>query len=38
VGDIAHIHSPAGGRGMNLGIEDAITLAQVVAGAGDLSA
>lgn len=24
-GDAAHIHSPAGGRGMNLGIEDAIS-------------
>ena len=26
-GDAAHIHSPAGGRGMNLGIEDACWLA-----------
>jgi len=26
-GDAAHIHSPAGGRGMNLGIEDATILA-----------
>ena len=26
-GDAAHIHSPAGGRGMNLGIEDAADLA-----------
>lgn len=26
-GDSAHVHSPAGGRGMNLGIEDAATLA-----------
>ncbi len=33
VGDAAHIHSPAGGRGMNLGIEDAATLAaRIVAG------
>lgn len=31
-GDAAHIHSPAGGRGMNLGIEDATILAQLVAG------
>lgn len=28
VGDAAHIHSPAGGRGMNLGIEDAISFAR----------
>jgi len=28
VGDAAHIHSPAGGRGMNLGMEDATTLAE----------
>lgn len=27
-GDAAHIHSPAGGRGMNLGIEDATMLAR----------
>lgn len=33
-GDAAHIHSPAGGRGMNLGIEDATTLAQRIAGGG----
>jgi 2-polyprenyl-6-methoxyphenol hydroxylase-like FAD-dependent oxidoreductase len=26
-GDAAHIHTPAGGRGMNLGIEDAVSLA-----------
>lgn len=30
-GDAAHIHSPAGGRGMNLGIEDAATLAWLIA-------
>ncbi len=30
-GDAAHIHSPAGGRGMNLGIEDAATLAYLLA-------
>ncbi|MET0052653.1 MAG: FAD-dependent monooxygenase [Candidatus Thiodiazotropha sp.] len=27
-GDAAHIHSPLGGRGMNMGIEDACTLAK----------
>lgn len=26
VGDAAHIYSPAGGQGMNLGIRDSITL------------
>lgn len=35
IGDAAHIHSPAGGRGMNLGIEDAVTLAPRIV-AGDL--
>ncbi|MEM7425090.1 MAG: FAD-dependent monooxygenase [Pseudomonadota bacterium] len=29
-GDAAHIHSPAGGRGMNLGIEDAASLAWLI--------
>jgi len=39
LGDAAHIHSPAGGQGMNTGIGDAInlawTLAAVVAGRAD---
>ena len=30
-GDAAHIHSPVGGRGMNLGIEDAAWLAWLIA-------
>jgi 2-polyprenyl-6-methoxyphenol hydroxylase-like FAD-dependent oxidoreductase len=30
-GDAAHIHSPAGGQGMNLGIQDACALAQALA-------
>lgn len=38
-GDAAHVHSPAGGQGMNLGISDAITLAgalsEVLEGAPD---
>ncbi len=29
-GDAAHVHSPLGGRGMNLGIEDAATLAWLI--------
>jgi len=29
-GDAAHIHSPAGARGMNLGIEDACWLAWLI--------
>ncbi|MCF6467032.1 FAD-dependent oxidoreductase [Nonomuraea sp. MG754425] len=36
-GDAAHVHSPAGGQGMNLGIDDAVhlgeTLARVLGGA-----
>ncbi|MBL6654126.1 MAG: FAD-dependent oxidoreductase [Reyranella sp.] len=38
-GDAAHIHSPAGGQGMNTGIQDAVNLgwklAYVLKGAGD---
>jgi len=38
-GDAAHVHSPAGGQGMNTGIQDAVALAdaleQVLAGAPD---
>jgi 2-polyprenyl-6-methoxyphenol hydroxylase-like FAD-dependent oxidoreductase len=30
-GDAAHVHSPAGGQGMNLGIQDAVALAEAVA-------
>ncbi|MBI3510580.1 MAG: FAD-dependent monooxygenase [Bacteroidetes bacterium] len=30
IGDAAHVHSPLGGRGMNLGIEDAFTYAQLM--------
>ena len=30
-GDAAHVHSPAGGQGMNLGIQDGVALADVVA-------
>lgn len=38
-GDAAHVHSPAGGQGMNLGIEDAVVLSehlsQVLSGAAE---
>lgn len=30
-GDAAHVHSPAGGQGMNTGIQDSIALAEVLA-------
>ena len=33
VGDAAHVHSPAGGQGMNTGIQDAIDLADTLAAA-----
>ncbi len=29
-GDAAHVHSPAGGQGMNIGIQDAISLAEAL--------
>ena len=29
-GDAAHVHSPAGGQGMNLGIEDGVKLGEVL--------
>jgi 2-polyprenyl-6-methoxyphenol hydroxylase-like FAD-dependent oxidoreductase len=39
VGDAAHVHSPAGGQGMNIGIQDAVdlgeTLQAALAGADD---
>lgn len=31
-GDAAHVHSPAGGQGMNLGVEDAVKLGEALAG------
>ena len=32
-GDSAHVHSPAGGQGMNTGIQDSISLAEALTGA-----
>jgi 2-polyprenyl-6-methoxyphenol hydroxylase-like FAD-dependent oxidoreductase len=29
-GDAAHVHSPAGGQGMNTGIQDSVSLAEVL--------
>ncbi|MGE4220162.1 MAG: FAD-dependent monooxygenase [Alphaproteobacteria bacterium] len=40
-GDAAHVHSPAGGQGMNIGIQDALALAPALAaayGGGDADA
>lgn len=33
LGDAAHVHSPAGGQGMNLGLRDAVALADALAAA-----
>ena len=33
VGDAAHVHSPAGGQGMNTGIQDAVSLADALVAA-----
>jgi 2-polyprenyl-6-methoxyphenol hydroxylase-like FAD-dependent oxidoreductase len=33
VGDAAHVHSPAGGQGMNIGIQDAVDLGTAMLGA-----
>jgi 2-polyprenyl-6-methoxyphenol hydroxylase-like FAD-dependent oxidoreductase len=41
VGDAAHVHSPAGGQGMNTGIQDAVdlatTMAAVLAGEAEIA-
>jgi 2-polyprenyl-6-methoxyphenol hydroxylase-like FAD-dependent oxidoreductase len=36
-GDAAHVHSPAGGQGMNTGIQDAIALVEHIAHGRDLA-
>lgn len=36
VGDAAHVHSPAGGQGMNTGIQDAVSLGEALAEAAGL--
>jgi 2-polyprenyl-6-methoxyphenol hydroxylase-like FAD-dependent oxidoreductase len=33
VGDAAHVHSPAGGQGMNTGIQDAVSLGEALSAA-----
>ncbi len=35
VGDAAHVHSPAGGQGMNTGIQDATALIEILTTGGD---
>ncbi|WP_193044728.1 FAD-dependent oxidoreductase [Mycolicibacterium baixiangningiae] len=35
-GDAAHVHSPAGGQGMNLGIQDAVVLAEALTAPDEL--
>jgi len=35
LGDAAHIHSPVGGQGMNLGMQDALVLGHLLAGSLD---
>jgi 2-polyprenyl-6-methoxyphenol hydroxylase-like FAD-dependent oxidoreductase len=32
MGDAAHVHSPAGGQGMNTGLIDAVVLGEILAG------
>jgi 2-polyprenyl-6-methoxyphenol hydroxylase-like FAD-dependent oxidoreductase len=34
-GDAAHVHSPAGGQGMNLGIQDAVALSRALVAVRD---